>query len=64
MIKIDLKAPNEEFVPEEREMNSNLSIEELWEGIGALHIRQANEKVFGVVFSLSSDFGQWKLILM
>lgn len=56
LIKIDLKAPNEEFVPEEREMNSNLSIEELWEGIGALHIRQANEKVFGVVFSLSSEF--------
>lgn len=56
LIKIDFKAPNEEFVLEEREINSNLSIEESWEGIGALHIRQANGKVFGVVFNLSSEF--------
>lgn len=56
LIKIDFKAPNEKFALEEREMNSNLSIEESWGGIGALHIRQSNEKVFGVVFSLSSEF--------
>lgn len=55
-IKIDFKAPNEEFVLEERDMNSNLSIEESWEVIGAGHIRQANEKVFGVIFNLNSEF--------
>lgn len=56
LIKIDFKAPKEEFVIEERKINSNLSIEESWERIGALHIRQANEKVLGVVFNLSSEF--------
>ena len=56
LIKIDFKAPNEDFVIEKGKINSNLSIEESWETIGVLHIRQANEKVLGVVFSLSSEF--------
>lgn len=59
LIKIDFIAPNEEFFVEEKEINSTLSVEESWEGIGASHIRQANEKVFGVVFNLSSEF--WPL---
>ena len=56
LIKIDFKAPTLEFVAEEKEINCKLTIEESWEAIGASHIRQANEKVIGLVFNLSPEF--------
>lgn len=56
LIKIDFKAPNPDYILEEKNINSNLSIEERWEVIGALDIRQKKRKVYGAIFNLSSEF--------
>lgn len=56
LVKIDFKAPNSDYILEEKSINSNLSVEERWEIIGALGLRQKNKKVYGAIFNLSSKF--------
>lgn len=56
LIGINFKSPNLEFLSEEKNANSTLSVTEAWERIGALEIRQNKEKVYGAIFNLNSEF--------
>ncbi|UKN03473.1 hypothetical protein K6119_08095 [Paracrocinitomix mangrovi] len=59
LIRIQAIAPasNEfpEFIDDQNRLNNEISIEELWQELGALGLRQHNKKVAGIVFSLDNE---------
>ncbi|KUJ60991.1 hypothetical protein AR687_14790 [Flavobacteriaceae bacterium CRH] len=61
LIRINFKSPSHAFRLQAIKNNLNLSIVESWERIGALEIRQNNEKVYGAIFSLNAEFYPMKV---